>query len=81
MGRRRRRKEFRLPPRRLPKIFSCPNCGAQTVTVFLNKKSLNAVVKCGTCKIEWKTIAKSYEEKVDIYNKFVDLFMAGEITS
>lgn len=80
MGRRRRRKEYRPPPRRLPKIYSCPNCGAQTVVVTIRKKDVIAIVKCGTCGIEWRTQLKPYEEKIDVYNRFVDMFMAGELS-
>ena len=79
MGRRRRRKEIRPPPRKLPKIYSCPSCGAQTVVVNIDKKNMTAVVKCGTCGITWETEVKSYEEKIDVYNRFVDKYMEGEI--
>ena len=79
MGRRRRRKEIRHPPKKLPKIYNCPNCGAQTVIVNIDKKNMTAIVKCGTCGILWKTKAKPYEEKIDVYNRFVDTFMEGEI--
>lgn len=79
MGRRRRRKEIRPPPKKLPKIYTCPNCGAQTVVVNIDKRNMIAIVKCGTCDISWKTNIKPYEEKIDIYNRFVDTFMEGEI--
>jgi|Deesub1362B_J571_1020462.scaffolds.fasta_scaffold00004_39 transcription elongation factor Elf1 len=80
MGRRRRRKEFRPPPRKLPKIYTCPSCGAQTLVVKIDKKNMYAILKCGTCGISWNTDMKPYEEKIDVYNRFVDVFMSGELT-
>lgn len=85
MGRRRRRKVIHIMRKRLPKIFTCPNCGAVSVRVVEKENNINGneiyeyKVVCGNCK---KELSEKYEKKmeiIDIYNRFVDKVMKGEI--
>lgn len=65
--------------KKIPKIFNCPNCGNQTVVVELDKSESTAWVSCGSCELEWETETKQYEEKIDVYNRFVDALLEGEM--
>ncbi len=79
MGRRRRKKEIRIVKRRIPKIYSCPRCGQESVRVNIDRNKAISRVLCGACGLAWETNIKSYEEPVDIYSRFVDAFLNGEI--
>lgn len=79
MGRRRRKRVIKSVRRRIPNIFNCPNCGSKTVIVKINKDDGKAIVTCGYCDLLWDTSVKSFEEKIDVYNRFVDALMEGEI--
>jgi transcription elongation factor Elf1 len=78
MGRRRRRKVVKKIKRGIPNIFNCPNC-AQAIIINIDRKKKKARVTCGHCDIIWDTEIKSFEEKVDVYNRFVDTLMEGRI--
>jgi transcription elongation factor Elf1 len=79
MGRRRRKRKVILKPKKktLPKIFTCPHCGAQLVTV---KKTENRyLVICGNCGIRHELEERPGWIPVDYYNAFVDLYLEGKI--
>lgn len=77
LGGRRRKSVIVRVRRTIPKIFQCPNCGIRAVKVSVNKSE--ATVMCGSCGLKWRTVKKTIEEPVDIYNRFVDAFQAGEL--
>ncbi|HIQ55343.1 MAG TPA: zinc-binding protein [Pyrodictium sp.] len=88
MGRRRKRyKKIQLlrPPRRLPTIFECPNCGARMLSVELDKKQKNdkgeilAKVKCGHCGLYTEMWVPQIFQAVDVYSKFLDAYLEGTI--
>ncbi|MFN3621461.1 MAG: hypothetical protein ACK4TI_01070 [Nitrososphaerales archaeon] len=79
MGRR-RRKVIRVVRKTLPKVFSCPNCGVSGVRVQIKGEHL-ALISCGNCKLKFNHEFTGRKEVIDIYNEFVDLFMAGKIKS
>jgi transcription elongation factor Elf1 len=79
MGRRRRKRIIKSVRKRIPTIFNCPNCGSKTVIVKMNKDTGTATVTCGYCNLLWNTPIKSFEEKVDVYSRFVDTLMEGGI--
>ena len=85
MGRRKRRKLIRPVRKTLPKIFTCPNCGAVSVRVIEKEHTIsdNKIyeykVICGNCKKELLEKHEKKIETIDIYNKFVDRVMKGEI--
>ena len=79
MGRRRRKKEIRIIKKRIPKIFSCPSCGTESVLIYIDKNKKTSRVACGSCGLTWNTSIKDYEEPVDVYSRFVDAFLNGSI--
>ncbi len=80
MGRRRkRRKLIARPQKRLPKIFTCPNCGNTVVNVKQDKKNRKVKVICGNCGLMAEFEMIDGMLPVDYYNKFVDLYYEGAI--
>lgn len=77
-GRRRRRKIIQRPRRTIPKIFVCPNCGAQTVNVKRIGEGRYVVI-CGTCGLKEEFEEHPRWSAVDYYNAFVDHFLEGKI--
>ncbi len=86
----RRRKKYRKrpllrPPAKLPTVFSCPNCGANALTVTIDKKSVNeeglvkAVIRCGKCGLYAEMWVPKIYHPVDVYSKFLDKYLEGEI--
>ena len=79
MGRRRRRKEIKIVKKKIPKYFNCPSCGVESVTVKIDRNKGTSNVTCGSCGLSWNTFIKDYEESVDVYSRFVDAYLSGEI--
>ncbi|WP_054856962.1 hypothetical protein [Vulcanisaeta sp. JCM 16159] len=81
MGRRRKsRKKLMLKPKKtLPKIFTCPHCGAPLVNVKIDKKEGKVLVNCGSCGLEAEFNYIPGLLPVDYFNKFVDLYYQGQI--
>jgi len=71
MGRR-RRKVVHVPRRRLPKFFSCPRCGKETVRVEIFRDESRAVVSCGSCGAREEFQVKPAQGEVDVYCMFTD---------
>ncbi|KUO93910.1 MAG: hypothetical protein AT717_02385 [Vulcanisaeta sp. CIS_19] len=81
MGRRRKsRKKLLLKPKKtLPKVFTCPHCGAPLVNVKIDKKEGKVLVNCGNCGLEAEFNYIPGLLPVDYFNKFVDLYYQGSI--
>lgn len=79
MGRRRRR-VIRVVKRKLPKVFGCPNCGVTGIKVQMVEAN-KARISCGNCRLTLEYEFSGRKEVIDIYNEFVDQFMAGKIKS
>jgi transcription elongation factor Elf1 len=71
MGRR-RRKVVHIPKKHLPKFFSCPKCGKETVRVAIFKEEGRAVVGCSSCGIQEEFPIKPAQGEVDVYCMFTD---------
>ncbi|MHA1840077.1 MAG: hypothetical protein ACTSVM_00010 [Candidatus Ranarchaeia archaeon] len=80
MGRRRRRKTTTVrTQRRLPNIFTCPNCGKDAIRIQYSRDRTKADVSCGACKIQATINVNALMESVDVYGDFVDRFDNGTI--
>jgi transcription elongation factor Elf1 len=71
MGRR-RKKVVRIPKKRLPKFFSCPKCGKETVKVELFRDESRAVAGCSSCGFQEEFSVKSAQGEVDVYCMLTD---------
>lgn len=71
MGRR-KRKVVHLPKKHLPKFFSCPRCGKETVRVEIFRDGDRAIVSCGSCSAKEEFPIKPAQSSVDVYCMFTD---------
>jgi transcription elongation factor Elf1 len=71
MGRK-RRKIIRRPPRRIPKVFYCPICNQQSVTI-VNVTAYSAEVSCGSCGTTHTVPWYRSSLPVDAYSTWYDV--------
>ncbi|MCX8150919.1 MAG: hypothetical protein N3D85_05410 [Candidatus Bathyarchaeota archaeon] len=71
MGRR-RKKVVHIPKKKLPKFFSCPKCGKETVCVEILREETRAVVGCSSCGLQDEFQIKSAQSEIDVYCLFTD---------
>ena len=76
MGRR-RRKVVHIPKKRLPKLFSCPKCGKETMRVEILRDQKRAIVACGSCGVKEEFPIKPVQGEIDMYCTFADKFYGG----
>ena len=78
MGRRKRKQPTYKRVKKVPKIFTCPNCGEKSVKVENIRKSAIATVKCGHCGLTKDVIVNSISEPVDAFGDFIDIYYADQ---
>ncbi len=71
MGRR-RKKVVHIPKKRLPKFFSCPRCGKETVRVEINREDGHAVAQCSSCGLKEEFQVRPAQGEVDVYCMLTD---------
>ena len=79
MGRRKRKQVVPKRVKKVPKIFTCPECGEKSVKVTdLKKKAAFATVKCGNCGLTKEVLVNSISEPVDAFGDFIDVYYADQ---
>jgi len=78
MGRRKRKQQTYKRVKRVPKIFTCPECGEKSVKVKNIKNSAIATVKCGYCELSKDVLINSISEPVDAFGDFIDVYYADQ---
>jgi len=78
MGRRKRKQQTYKRVKKVPKIFTCPNCGEKSVKVENIRKSAIATVKCGYCGLTKDVLVNSISEPVDAFGDFIDIYYADQ---
>jgi len=79
MGRRRKRRKRMVKKVRMPaRYFNCPRCGSMTLTIDFEKRRSRpgfklAVARCGTCGLHCELEVPELLERIDVYNRIVDL--------
>jgi transcription elongation factor Elf1 len=71
MGRKRKR-VVHIPKKRLPKYFSCPKCGKETVEVKISRDAACATAGCSSCGLNETFPIKIAQTEVDIYCMLTD---------
>jgi len=81
LGRRKRRRKIIVRRKTLPKVFTCPKCGMQSVVVKITAGPSGRIahVVCGRCGLSADVPVSPIHKEVDAYCKFVDAYYAGEV--
>jgi len=86
LGRRKRRKvkvKRRVIPKALMRYFQCPLCSSMTLTVDFERSDTMgrkvAVIACGTCGFNCRFEVSDSVERIDVYNRIVDLAYEGRL--
>lgn len=83
LGRRKKRKKV-VPKivRKLPRIFLCPNCSRQSLSITLNpiegSDYSEALARCGECGLCVRVTVPKLYQPVDVYGKVIDIFESFE---
>lgn len=75
---RRKRRVVKIVKRQLPTIFNCPNCGEEAVKVTKSSTGM-AIIQCGGCGLKDEFEIPPSSKMIDVYCKFTDRYLAGEI--
>ena len=83
MGRRKKRKRI-IPrlKRTIPKVFQCPYCGKQSLTISIEKveeKEAIAKAMCGSCGFYTELAIHPFFQPVDVYGRILDLMEQGTL--
>jgi transcription elongation factor Elf1 len=70
---RRRKKVVHIPKKRLPKFFSCPRCGKETVRVeIFRDDNGRSIAQCSSCGLKEEFQVKPAQGEVDVYCMLTD---------
>ena len=62
-----------IPKKHLPKFYSCPRCGKETVKVEISRDVVgHAVVQCSSCGLKEEFQVKPAQGEVDVYCMLTD---------
>jgi len=75
---RRRRRVVKVVKKKLPSVFTCPQCGEEAIRVKLPQGDGPAIVQCGSCGLKREFEATPSSQVVDIYCMFTDTFYAKD---
>ncbi|MHA1144475.1 MAG: hypothetical protein ACTSRW_07045 [Candidatus Helarchaeota archaeon] len=85
MGRRRRQKVQVRPRKRIPRIFDCPKCGKNSITIEVFKPPTlegrgHAVITCGNpdCLLQRTVQVTFISDPVDAYGDFIDQYYSEQ---
>jgi transcription elongation factor Elf1 len=65
--------------KKLPSVFTCPQCGEEAIRVRLPQGAGPAIVQCGSCGLKREFQATPSSQIVDIYCMFTDTFYGKEV--
>jgi transcription elongation factor Elf1 len=71
---RRRRRVIKVVKKKLPSVFTCPECGQEAIRVKLPQGEAPAIVQCGSCGLKREFEVTPSSQVVDIYCMFTDTF-------
>jgi len=72
MGRR-RKKVVHIPKKKLPKFFSCPKCGKETVRVeIFREEGGRSIAQCSSCGLKEEFQIRPAQSEVDVYCMLTD---------
>ena len=69
---RRRKKVVHIPKKKLPKFFSCPRCGKETVRVEITRDDGHAIARCSSCGLSEEFSVRPAQGEVDVYCMLTD---------
>ena len=75
---RRKRRVVKTIKRQLPTIFNCPNCEEEAVKVTKPSPGMTTI-QCGGCGLKDEFEIPPSAKMIDVYCKFTDRYLAGEI--
>jgi transcription elongation factor Elf1 len=69
---------IRIVKKKLPTIFTCPNCSEEAVKVTMPKGGGVATIECAACGAKDQFDVSRGAHMVDVYCKFADKYHAME---
>ncbi|MCS7097171.1 MAG: hypothetical protein NZ926_01675 [Candidatus Methanomethylicia archaeon] len=77
MGKKYKKKLPIRPPKKIPTVFQCPNCGKRSIKIDINENEGKARIGCGNCKVNMEINIPSIFTSVDAYGRFLDVYYSS----